>query len=292
VPDSFGQYRIYPSKPESIPDSSCELGDVSDIRLTHYPYNSAPPRSIPSIITPCPNISVFRLQYWHWNEGHKKSKGARESLVRDVICAPDFVPSDVRGLDWDQIDKSLATDCIDSSTGWMNDSVPIKLPPRTPAAAAASKLNPEKYTLLLPNFRHRLLTSTVIDAFSKNDPRFFHYMPYQAMCKDPLTSNTYRTYGEAYESQRMHNMHAEIQKIQLDQPCTLPRCAALIMAFSDATQLANFGHATAWPICVAFGNLSKYKWCKPNTSNHYEVGYMPSVSFYFLNCVPTNLHES
>jgi hypothetical protein len=76
----------------------------------------------------------------------------------------------------------------------------------------------------------------------------------------------------------MLEMHRQVQEILLDEPCKLPRCIAAIMIFSDATQLANFGNAKAWPIRVSFGNLSKYERCKPDSKNHYELAFMPSVS--------------
>lgn len=122
-------------------------------------------------------------------------------------------------------------------------------------------------------------------AFSKNNPRFFHYVPYEAYCKDPQNSKVHRVYGEAYESQRMLDAHRAVQRIKLDEPCNLPRCVASIMVFSDATQLANFGNAKAWPIRIAFGNLSKYERCKPDTKNHYEIGFIPSVSSFTGTCL-------
>ncbi|KAG8728066.1 hypothetical protein FRC10_005364, partial [Ceratobasidium sp. 414] len=90
-------------------------------------------------------------------------------------------------------------------------------------------------------------------------------------------SKTFRVYGEAYESQRMLDMHHEVQNLVLDEPCELPRCVAALMIFSDATQLANFGNAKAWPVRVTLGNLSKYERCKPDSRNHYEVGFIPSL---------------
>jgi hypothetical protein len=278
LPDSFGQFRVYPSKPNSIPDLGRELADVCDIRVASCPHESTASRTVPEIVAPCPNASAFRLQYWHWNQGDKKSKGARESLVRDVITAPDFVPADLRSLDWHRMDRSLASDTVDTSTGWKTDTLPLNIPPRNRAKVAEFKSNPECGTLLVPDFRHRSLISAVKDACSNNDIKSFHYQPYTSKCVDPLTSMSHTTYGEVYESQRMRDAHEAIQKIKLDEHCSLPRCAAMIMAFSDATQLAAFGHATAWPIRIALGNLSKYERCKPNSRNHYEVGFVPSVS--------------
>lgn len=276
--DSFGQFRIYDTKPTSIPDTAGDLADACDIRVASNPQNPTVSRCVPDIIAPCPNVSAFRLQYWHWNQGDKKSKGARESLVRDVISAPDFVPSDVTGLDWDSMDRSLASNTLDKSTGWDDKSLPLKIPPRNPAAVTEFKSNPERGTVHVPGFKHRSLVSAVTHAFSNNDVSSFHYVPYTSKCKDPLTSKIYPTYGEVYESQRMRDAYEAVQKVKLDEPCPHPRCPAMIMVFSDATQLANFGRATAWPIRVAFGNQSKYERCKARSRNHYEVGFIPSVS--------------
>lgn len=259
LPDSFGQYQVYLTKPDSIPDLSHELTDVCDIRAASGPQKSTESHAIPDIVAPCPNVSAFRLQYWHWNQGDKKSKGERESLVRDVISAPDFVPSDVRNLDWGRMDHALASATLDTSASWNNDSLLLKIPPHNLAAAAEFRSNPACGTLLVPGFRHRTLVSTVVDAFSDNEAKSFHYTAYTAYCKDPITSEPYCTYGEVYKSKQMRNAQKAIQNIKLDEPCSLPQCAAMIMAFSDATQLANFGHAAAWPIRVAFGNQSKYK---------------------------------
>ncbi|KAG9077577.1 hypothetical protein FRC06_008826, partial [Ceratobasidium sp. 370] len=52
-----------------------------------------------------------------------------------------------------------------------------------------------------------------------------------------------------------------------------------MMLFSDATQLASFGGAKAWPVRVSFGNLSKYERCKPDPQNHYEIAYIPSLPY-------------
>ncbi|KAF8596030.1 hypothetical protein BDV93DRAFT_514476 [Ceratobasidium sp. AG-I] len=163
-----------------------------------------------------------------------RNRRAQELLVRDVILAPNFVPSDVAGLDWHRMDQSLAADTTDTSTGWKSDTLPLDIPPRNWAKVAEFKANPERGTLVVPNFRHRSLVSTVKDAFSNNDRQI---LPLRAIyCK-----------------------------------------MSLIMVFSNATQLATFGHATAWPIGIAFGNLFKYERCKPNSRNHYELGFIPSL---------------
>ncbi|KDN41261.1 hypothetical protein RSAG8_07530, partial [Rhizoctonia solani AG-8 WAC10335] len=271
--DSFGQYRVYLSKPLTIPDSACELEDFSDIQSRPSKSSVADgisPGSISSLIAPCPNISAFRLQHWHWNEGHKKSRSARESLIRDVITQPDFVPSDVSNVDWRRLDNSLALFALDNNLEHKQTSVPLPIPPRTPAAAASYKLNPTQNVLSIPTTSCQSLLGAVKRAFTKNNQHFFHYEPYNAYFRDPKTSKSYQVFGEAYESQRMLDMHQQVQRVPLDEPCDLPRCVAALMLFSDAMQLTLFGKAKIWPIRATFGNISKYERCKPNSENHYD----------------------
>ncbi|EUC58469.1 hypothetical protein RSOL_256740 [Rhizoctonia solani AG-3 Rhs1AP] len=268
-------------KPRSIPDSLCELEDLSEVPGAthvdlHVPHASHP--SLESnIIAPCQNMSTFRLQHWHWNEGSKKSIGSREALIRNVISQPDFVPADVSNIDWHRLDDSLAKYCTDPAPSKPVSSIPLHIPPRTSLAAESYKSNPSLCTFTVPIVQCVSLLGAIQLAFTKNNSRLFHYEPYEAYCRDPKTSETHRVYGEAYESQRMLDMHRDIQDIVLDTPCDLPRCVAATMLFSDGTLLANFGNAKAWPIKVTFGNLSKYERCKPKSSNHYELAFMPSL---------------
>jgi hypothetical protein len=50
------------------------------------------------------------------------------------------------------------------------------------------------------------------------------------------------------------------------------------MFFLDATHLANFGTAKAWPLYLYFGNLTKYACSAPKSSTYHLVGFLPSVS--------------
>lgn len=240
-------------------------------------YLETVPQATVNAIAPCPNISVFRLQHWHWTHGVKKTKNSREALVHNVLLQPDFVGSDLAGVNWDTLDDALASHPKHSAASCSNATVPLIIPPRTPAAAAQFKSSPSINSLPVPVIQCLTLLDPVQQAFTKNMPCFFHYEPYESYCCNPGTSTGYRTYGEAYESKRMLDMHCKVQKIVLDGDCQLPRCVAALMIFSDATQLANFGNAKAWPIRISFGNLSKYERCKPDSHNHFELAFLPSV---------------
>lgn len=52
---------------------------------------------------------------------------------------------------------------------------------------------------------------------------------------------------------------------------------ASLMLWSDATQLANFGDASLWPIYLFFGNQSKYTCSKPTAAACHHVAYIPTV---------------
>jgi hypothetical protein len=282
--DSFGRYRVYTRKPLSIPDSICELEDVSDVCNSLNQNSNSPTlaerRPILDIIHPCPNFSAFLLEYWYWIEGLQKSQEDRDLLVRNVITRPGFIPSEVAGINWCHLDDKLSAHSESPTTGsgWQNLSIPLSLPPRTPSAASLYKSEPVVNTFVVPNVPCRKLTEVVRDAFTKNNVPHFHYEAFKSYWKDPKSSQTHRSYGEVFESQRMIDAQQAVQDIILDEPCRLPRCVAAIMIFSDAMQLSNFGNAKAWPIRVTFGNLSKYERCKPNSGAHYEVGFMPTVS--------------
>ncbi|KAG8702016.1 hypothetical protein FRC09_004999 [Ceratobasidium sp. 395] len=277
--DPFGQYRIYPTKPEFIPDSLCELDDFSESQTTRSnPNHTDTPDSLSTLIAPCPNVSSFRLQHWHWNEGLNKTANSRDSLVRNVLLQPDFTVSDLADVtSWKRLDDSIANYSEGLASDHDSVAVSLAIPPRTPAAASDYAANPTKNILSVSTTRSQTLLGAVKSAFTKNKQRFFHYYPYEARCRDPKTSKDYRSYGEVYESQKMLDHHREIQDLVLEQPCNLPRCAAEIMVFSDATTLADFGPAKAWPIRLTFGNISKYERSKPSLENHFEVGYFPSL---------------
>lgn len=59
--------------------------------------------------------------------------------------------------------------------------------------------------------------------------------------------------------------------------CKLERVVAGLMIWSDSTRLAQFGHASAWPIYLSFGNLSKYARNTPERGSCQPIAFIPSV---------------
>ncbi|KAG8685543.1 hypothetical protein FRC09_014680, partial [Ceratobasidium sp. 395] len=138
-PDTFGRFRIYPSKPLTIPDQDATLGDFTDQDVvSDTPDDSAPITSISDAIAPCPNLSTFYLLHWFW-KGSNKSIASREELLTNVLLRPGFNPSDLRNVSLPAIDKKLAAAASYSpqgdgsfakSDGWAEISVPLQVPTR------------------------------------------------------------------------------------------------------------------------------------------------------------------
>ena len=96
-------------------------------------------------------------------------------------------------------------------------------------------------------------------------------------------------YSEAYTSPQMLDAHKEVNGLLKDgdyEHVVIP-----LMLWSDATQLANFGNASLWPIYLYFGNQSKYVRGKPTSGACHHIVYIPSVSVHYkLFTTYTNGH--
>ncbi|KAG2338730.1 hypothetical protein BDR05DRAFT_977988 [Suillus weaverae] len=68
----------------------------------------------------------------------------------------------------------------------------------------------------------------------------------------------YQPLVELYTSDAWLEAQDNIQKLPKEPGCSLERIIAGLMFFSDATHLANFRTAKAWPLYLYFGNLTKY----------------------------------
>ncbi len=134
----------------------------------------------------------------------------------------------------------------------------------------------------VPGLLHRKLTTTISDAFNGPLSHLFHFSPFQLYHKSPITNKEERIFGELYTSDAFLYEHEEVQRHTLlppnDLECKREKIVAALMFSSDATHLAQFGNAKAWPIYLMLGNLSKYIRAQPNSGAMYHLAYLPSVS--------------
>jgi hypothetical protein len=283
-PDSFGRYRVYSSKPLTIPDA----GTPANSQLTSAnPLN--PMRSTEPTTAPCPNISTFYVQRHHWLDGNNKSLSSRESLCQDVLLQPDFNPRDVAGVNFRALDSKLAEAASNwnlacpASEGWKDISLPIQIPPPRQTAAELRRTGgppPISYVNVEGLQAHKPL-DMLKRGFSVNNSATFHYEPFEAYWKPPTSASgrPQELKGEIYMSHAMRRAHREVQGLKIsDSLCTLPRCAGMYMFFSDGAQLASFSNAKAWVIYCQFGNESKYERCKPTSGASFHLAHIPTVS--------------
>ena len=85
-------------------------------------------------------------------------------------------------------------------------------------------------------------------------------------------------YDELYMTDAWNEAQDEIQKHRWTDGCKLERVIAGIMLWSDSTQLAQFSHASAWPIYLFFGNLSKYACQAADTQVCHPIAFILPVS--------------
>ncbi|KAG8741835.1 hypothetical protein FRC12_015532, partial [Ceratobasidium sp. 428] len=283
--DSFGRYRIYPSKPLSIPDSDCVLADYSEQSVSNESTNPLPSKlSLREAIAPLPNLSTFYFLRWFW-KGSNKSITSREELVNDVILNPQFNPQDLDGVNLRTLDKKLAAstslpsadDLPTPSGGWVQKTVSIRVPITTrKSKGVRSKLE----QLGISGLHARSILDGIRKGFKRNKKRHFHYNPYESKWVPPGTakSNTQTISDEMYTSPAMLEAHKEVQQLKIaDSSCELPRVVAAVMLGSDGLQLGAFSTKKAWVLYMWLGNLSKYERSKPNSGSCFELAHIPSL---------------
>lgn len=272
LPDAFYVYREYLAQPSSIPDKDCRLEDYSNRAyenptLAGVGYTD----NIKQIISPCPNMSTFLIQRWHWMEGNQKTQESRESLVKNVLLHPDFSVEDIRGTNWSRLDSELGKkQSTGLLAGWNTTPLRLKVPVYT------NKTSSHVATFETPPLHFRKLTDVVTDVFSSNDPKHFFYDPFKLYYSPPGEAPQH-LHGEFYCSDAMLKAHAEVQNLPAEPGCTLPRSVAALMFSSDGAAVAQFSTTSIHPVYLFFGNQSKYERCKPTSHSCYDIAHIPPV---------------
>lgn len=219
-------------------------------------------------------MGIWRLMTWMITGSRQKSEAEVTRLVHEVIQAEDFDHSHFDGFNahtqMNHFDKSEnATNA--GLDGWKESSVDILVPTRERDPDG----NGQPFTI--SGLFHRSLTSVIRAVFTEKAAKWFHLTPFKRIWKSP-TGQEQRLYDELYTSDAWIAAHDDLQKQQLDNGCTLERVIAGLMFWSDATHLAQFGNASAWPVYLFFGNQSKYIRGRPNSGACHPIAFIPTVS--------------
>ena len=222
-------------------------------------------------------MGIWRLMTWMITGSRQKSEAEVTRLVHEVIQAEDFDHSHFDGFNahtqMNHFDKSEnATDAGLRQDGWKESSVDILVPTRERDPDGNGQL------FTIPGLFHCSLTSVIHAVFTVKAAKWFHLTPFTRIWKSPSTGQEQRLYDELYTSDAWIAAQDDLQKQQLDNGCTLERVIAGLMFWSDATHLAQFGNASAWPVYLFFGNQSKYIRGRPNSGACHPIAFIPTVS--------------
>lgn len=270
--NSFGLCRHYPRRPSFEPDQLISSSLLSRTAPTPGTDSDSPQVLAPPY--PFPNMTIYRLLSWMNSGSNMVSESKVSQLVRDVLLAEEYDPKhlenfsvrrSLRELDMDESRKRVTF-----PDDWVQTDVTISIPTKS------KDDGPQRYTI--PGFHFRPLLEVIRAAFADAQARAFHLFPFQRLWKDPLDGHQERIYDEMYTSDAWLEAQDSIQRLPKEPGCSLERVIAGLMFFSDATHLANFGTAKAWPLYLYFGNLTKYARSSPQSGACHLVGFLPSVS--------------
>ncbi|KAH7920743.1 hypothetical protein BV22DRAFT_1020666 [Leucogyrophana mollusca] len=277
--NSFGLLREYPHRPSFEPDLSVPTKDLSvSSRLPAKDQEDLSPEDpSPGSPHPFPNMTIYRLIQWMNSGSKQKSEGEITRLVKDVLLAEDFNVADLKGFSSKKYLKLLDSHKRDTShpnatsfpDDWKEETVTIQIPTRDKDPSGMGK------TYSVPGFHFRPLVGVIRAAFAEAQAKAFHLSPFKRFWTSSVDGTEQRVYDELYTSDAWLEAHNELQKQPFQPGCKLERVIAGLMLFSDATHLADFGTAKAWPLYLYFGNLSKYVRASPTSGACHLVGFLP-----------------
>ena len=285
----FGLSRRYPNKNKPLYDPEEHISLQS---LSNIPDRTEASHSSSQSFYPYPNRTAFRLGDWFWNGGIQKSQASFHELI-NIVGDLEFEPADIRNVNWDKINKELATEdggeWLDEDAGWTRTPVTISVPyqPRR-GVSSDSHAGPRDY--VIGDFYHRSLISIIREKLSgSRGSHLFHFEPYEVLWKPANNHNPIRIQSELYNSPAFMDAYRELQDSPGEPGCDLPRVVVALMFWSDVTHLTAFGNAKIWPLYLFFGNESKYLRCKPSCHLCEHVAYFQKVGY--LYSIPS-LHAS
>lgn len=293
-PDEFGLYRIYTSYPSSNPVELQDLADLCDApglstaAKSHTPkwwagfgnITELAQRTHTNVFAPFLNATVFRLMNWFYSGSSAKSVAELQSLVDDVLLAPDFDLSDLQDFnarrELRRLDEVANSDDksgrLEGRNGWQEGIIKITLP-----CEKVCQKEAEAPVLEVPGVFYRSLVEVITTALQDEASKSFHYTPFSLFWKPTSDSPPERIYSEIYNSDAFIKEHQKVKQHPPEPGPQYEHAIAALSIYSDSTQLAQFGTAALWPVYAFLGNQSKYDRAKPSQFAAHHIAYLPSV---------------
>lgn len=288
-----GKPSLTPDKHYSlmdVSDSPYMAGDSADQRPSNPKFPSpvqtfcrAATSAVETFFSPFRNASIYRLMTWFYGSSNTKSMSELNSLVKEVILAPDFKPEDFIGFsaqkehammdsyqEFAQAGDPLSSTLDDT---WIKGTVEIPLPcdgVKHRSEADAPRLKVEVY--------YRKLLDVIKAALLEPAAEKFHFFPFKEFWHPNLNKSEERIYSETYTGDFWNEEFAKIHATNQQSPHrNLEALLITLMIWSDSTCLAQFGNAVLWPIYLYIGNQSKYSRAKPSSFAAHHIAYIPKV---------------
>ncbi len=308
IPNGLGFFRRYYFKPmrrlkaEEYADDFIDAPNVVSPEKTSTKYSN-PFRVFQNAIStglqavrnwhaPLRSATVLRLMDWAYNDSNNKSQAEIQSLVDDVLLAPDFDPEDLRGFSMAREERRLDEALLSveglKAQGWIEETVYIPVPKDNicyPTMEDVPRIG-------IPGSLRRDLTE--IWRAICQDPvlaRQRHFIGFEQWHRDPVTGTEERILGEIFTSDAYLEEEAKVRsrpRNPEDGPDVEYGLLAMGMAV-DGTHLTNFGAAAMTPGYAWDLGLPKAVRSKPTNFCSHHFAYMPSVSPRFESCCSRNL---
>ena len=223
-------------------------------------------------------MSIWRMMTWMMT-GSKQKFEAEITRLANMLQADNFDSHDLQGFNahtemkhFDRSENTLDEGNPLWQDGWKESSINILVP--------IQECNPDGngHQFTIKGLFHWPLTAVIHTVFSGKDAKWFHLTPFKRIWRSPATGHKQCLYDELYTSDVWNEAHNALQKERHDDGCKLERAIAGLMFWSDATHLAQFGNASAWPVYLFFGNQSKYLRACPTSGACHPVAFIPTVS--------------
>ncbi|KAL1750714.1 hypothetical protein FB107DRAFT_294399 [Schizophyllum commune] len=215
------------------------------------------------------------------NNGHPmKSDEQIDAMVTSVINAPGFDPYHLDNFNSARENARLTraiaeAQNVDNAPAFLRQYTPDTVTIDVPTGRAGQSVPYE-----IPGLLRTSLTRIIKAAFEDSLAQHLHYTPFELRHSATGNANdSQRVFGELYTSPAFLEAHNDVQRHGLlppdDPNCKRERLVIALQLASDATHLADFGAAKAWPIYVMLGNISKYIRAMPTSGALHHLAYIP-----------------
>jgi len=247
---------------------------------------------------PFENPSTYRLMNWFTTTSITKSMTELDSLVRDVLQAPDFKAEELVGfraakenarLDSFKFRQGPGPGTVSDNEDPVFDDTWIKGTVYIPLPCDGVCQSEDDAPLFPVSFYYRKILDVIKAAFSEVGSKGFHTFPFRAYWHASKGEPRERVYSESYTANAWNDEYDQINNSCEDGlNHDLEAFIIALMIWSDSTVLAQFGTASLWPIYLYIGNQSKYTRAKPTSMSAHHLAYLPKVRCLAISIITAN----